>query len=458
MGGTQGIAASARERREGAGGAPTPAAPGPEPGWRPWAERKAVRRALAVVLILVAGAGSYLAYDQYRLARLAGGVHRLLAAHRYDEAREPLQRWLRARPRSAEAHYYRAWLALVLNQGPEANREIGQATKLGLDPALLRPLIGIFHARSGHLHEAEPLLTEAFVEKREPQVEVARELARIYLTSYRIVEASVVIDRWRALAPEDPQAYLWTNEVESRFDAEPSMLIENYRAALERDPSLDQARLGLAEQLGKIRRFDEAEHEYRLYLDRHPNDATALVGLGRNASQSGDLEQASRYFEAALKLDPNRSDALKELTRADLRLGRLAQACQRFERLLQIEPYDHETHYSYAQVLKLKGQDARARAESELAERLRQEHDHIVQLRHNLKDPHDVASRYEVAQWLLTHGHGDEGLKWTQEILRTDPRHLPTHRLLADYYQKRGNPGLANYHRLIASSFSPEKG
>ncbi len=52
---------------------------------------------------------------------------------------------------------------------------------------------------------------------------------------------------------------------------------------------------------------------------------------------------------------------------------------------------------------------------------------------------------------MLEHGHVNEGLKWTTEILRSDPHHAQTHRVLADYYQKRGDAGLANYHRLMAS-------
>src|SRR5207248_6752668 len=124
----------------------------------------------------------------------------------------------------------------------------------------------------------------------------------------------------------------------------------------------------------------------------------------------------------------------------------------RFERLTQIEPYDHEVRYSYAQALKLGGDEARAQAETELAARLRKEHDRILQLRYNiLQDPKDLSSRFEVAKWMLEHGHAEEGLKWTSEILRADPRHAPTHRVLADYYQKQGDAGLANYHRLMAA-------
>jgi tetratricopeptide (TPR) repeat protein len=411
---------------------------------------------LTLILVVVAAAGAYLAFAEYRVSRWAEWVHRSFAARRYDEAREPLRRWLEARPRSAEAVYHRAWLALVDQDPDEAVRAFGQAKPLGLDPALLNPLIGVYQARAERIQEAEPLLREAFEQQSEPQVEVAKELARIYLSSYRLTAARVVLDRWRTLAPEDPQPYLWSNEIAARSDLEPAIQVQNYRAALERDPNLDQARLGLAEQLSKDRRYDEAEQEYRTYLDRHPGDAKALVGLGRNAFQNGDLAGATSYFEAALKADPREPDALKELAQADLRLGRFAQAARRFELLSEIQPFDHEVRYAYAQALKLSGDEDRARSETERAARLRQEHDEILRLRYNiLQNPKDIGSRFQVAKWMLEHGHAEEGLKWTREILRADPRHAPTHRVLADYYQKHGDAGLANYHSMMASASSP---
>jgi len=400
--------------------------------------------------------GAYLAVAQYRISQCAGSVRRSFAARRYDKARDPLRRWLRERPRSAEAVYYRAWLALVDQDPREAAGALDQARSLGVAPTLLDPLIGVFKARAKRFTEAEPILKEAFEQQREPQLEVAKELARIFLTSYRLSDAGVVIERWRTLAPEDPQPYMWSNEVASRSPAEPTILIRNYRAALERDPDLDKARLGLAEQLTRDRRYDEAEQEYRAYLNRHPQDSKALVGMGRNASQSDDHAGATTHFEAALKVNPREPEALKELAHADLRRGRFASAARRFELLTQIEPFDYEIRYAFAQALKLNGDDARARAESDAAARLRDQQDRILDLRHKvLQDPKDLLSRHEVAKWMLEHGHAEEGLKWTQEILRSDPNHAPTHRLLADYYEKQGDSGLANYHRLLASSSSP---
>jgi predicted Zn-dependent protease len=405
------------------------------------------------LLGIAATAGGYLGYQQFRVSRLADSVRRSFAARRYDEARASLQRWLDERPRSGEAQYYRAWLALADKRPREAVEAAERAQKLGFDRAPLVVLQAIYHARAGQINAAEPILREAFAHKSEPQAEVARELARIYLATYRLTQAAEVVERCRELVPTDPQPYMWSNEINSRSGATPAILIHNYRAALERDPDLDKARLGLADQLSKERRFDEAAQEYRAYLRRNPKDVSAMVGLGRNAFQDGDIDGATGEFEAALAVDPRQPDALKELAQLDLRFGRFAQARRRLELLTQIDPFDPEIRYSYSQALKLLGEPDKARVEAERAARLRKEHEQIVQLRSNiLKDPNDLASRYQVAKWMFEHGHADEGLKWAKEILRANPRYAGIHQVLADYYGEHGDPGLANYHRTMASS------
>jgi tetratricopeptide (TPR) repeat protein len=410
-------------------------------------------RIAAALILVLAVAGATFAYHRYQVSRLARSVRELLAARRYDEVRGLVRRWIRERPGSGEAQYYRTWLALVDQQPEDAVEGLAQASRLGFDPDELRPLAGICQARAGQINEAEPLLREAFDHNREPQTEVARELARIYLATYRLTQAAEPIERWRTLAPEDPQPYLASNEIASRSSAEPPIQIRNYQAALERDPTLDKARLGLAEQLTKAFRFDEAEQQFRAYLARKPGDASALVGLGRNAFQNGDLDGATRYFEEALRFDPRQPDALKELAQTDMRLRRFQDACRRLELLTQLDPYDYEIRYSYAQALKLSGDLARAQAESQLAARLRTEQDDIVRLRDKLlNNPNDRVARYQVARWMFDHGQDHEGLKWTNEIFRVDPNHAPTHQLLVDYYVKQGNAGLANYHRLRAMS------
>jgi tetratricopeptide (TPR) repeat protein len=409
---------------------------------------------LAVVAL---GAGIVYAYQRYRISQLARLVRSSFTSRKYDAAEVLLRRWLEKEPGSGEAHYYRAWDALARNNPRETVESVDRSRILGFDSDRLDCVEAIFHARADRFSQAEPVLERAFQEQLEPQEMVAKELAKIYLSSYRLDRAAKVIERWRTLAPEDPEPCLLSNEIASRTSAETAVLIMNYRAALERDPNLDQARLGLAQELSNDRRFEEADQEFIRYLKRNPKDTAAFLGLGRNAFQQGNIEHASEFFEKALEINPRNVDALKELGQIDLRLGRVEKACERLKLLTQIEPFDHEVRYSYAQALNLAGDAIQSRKEMEVATRLRKEHDQIVQLRNVvLKSPRDIGARFEVAKWMMEHGHEDEALKWTKEILRASPRHAPTHGLLADYYAKRGEPGLANYHRLSAQDSGAE--
>jgi tetratricopeptide (TPR) repeat protein len=417
-----------------------------------------VRRAglvlLAVLFVAAVAFGGYLAYEQIRIARLAGTVRALFAARRYADAQQPLERWLVLRPDSGEAIYYKAWAALAADQPAEAAPAIDRARKIGFDSERLHCLAAIGQSRSKQFNEAEPVLDEAFRTELEPRSLIAQELARIYLSTYRLDQAAVAIERWRELEPENPQPYLWSNEIASRSDAAHAVIIANYRAALERDPTLDKARLGLAQELSADRRFDEAKQEFLTYLKSNPDDPIAHVGLGRNAFQVGQLEEAIGEFEAALLKDPRQPDALKELGQIDLRLGRFPKACERLRLLTQVDPFDYQVRYAFARSLKLAGDETGARDQAAHADRLRKDHDQIMQLRYELrKRPDNLEARVQIARWLLEHGHDDEGLKWTQEVLRADPVNVPTHRLLADYYSKRpDSAGLANYHRLRASA------
>jgi Flp pilus assembly protein TadD len=408
--------------------------------------------ALALILAGLA-AGAYFAYDQYRVIVLSRAVRGCFAARQYQVASGLLQRWLALRPRSSEAHYYKAWQALALDQPAEAVGSIEQARKLGFDPTLLGCMTAIYQARGERFNEAEPVLEQAFLGEIEPRDMVAKELARIYLSTYRLNRAAQAIERWRSLAPEDAQPYMWRNEIASRYESDPATLILNDRAALERDPNLDKARLDWAQQLSIARRFDEAAQVYHEYLKRKPNDASAFIGLGRDAFQCGDLDGAERYYEAALAAHTRDVVALKELAVIELRLGRFEQACERFVLVTQFDPYDYEVRSSYARALKLLGRDDRARVESAAAARLREQNEQMMKYRYNLqKNPNDLDARFQLARWLIECGHQEEGLRWTKEILRANPRHAPTHRVLAEHYRKQGDNGLANYHQLMSSA------
>ncbi len=423
---------------------PTRNAAGPRP------PRRFLVLKLVLVLVALAAAASF-AYRQASRRALALPVRQLFDAGRSNEARKPLERWSRLEPDSGEAAYYRALLALADDRPRDVIEAVSRARGLGFDASRLDCLAAIFQARAERFAIAEPALTAAYQAQTPPQALVAKELARIYLSTSRFGEAAAMIERWRVLAPNDPQPYLWRNIVSARTQPESALMIQNDRAALRLDPNLDEARIGLASELSKERRFDEAKAEYLTYLKRHPGNAEALSGLARNAFQQGDLDAGVSYYEQALLTAPREQEALIELANTDLRMGRFASALDRFKILIELEPYAPEHRSSYARALKRLGDEAGFRRENAAAERLLKENEAIAQLQYNLlQAPDDLERRFAMARWMLDHGRTAVGLQGANEILRLNPNHAGTHRILADHYAQSGDAGRANYHRLRA--------
>ena len=165
-----------------------------------------VSRLSSPVLRLLAWSGRpglYLAYEQFRVSPGSRGP---TGIRRTAVRRGP--RTL-ARVGSRTARFGRGLLLPGMG-GPgrrstgEAVQAIDQARKLGFDPALLDCLSAIGHARADRFNEAEPILEQAFVEQLEPRDMVAKELARIYLSTYRLERAAWRSNDGGRLAPEIP--------------------------------------------------------------------------------------------------------------------------------------------------------------------------------------------------------------------------------------------------------------
>jgi Flp pilus assembly protein TadD len=411
------------------------------------------RYAIAVVALLVlasAGTWLFLASRSYLDARFARAA---VAAGRLDDAVAPLERWIRARPGNAEAWFLKARVASDRRQPQEALQFLSRARELGYPEEPTVRLMGILLARTGRDTEAEPLLRRALGSSTRPEPEVARELTRIYLESYRLEAAAAALKRWLRDAPHDATPYLWQVEIDRRSLAEPQVIIARYRAALERDPGLDQARIGLADALLSAHLNDEAGAEYAAYLARHPEDPAALLGAGINAAEKGDDDTAIAYLRKAAALAPDDHRAIAELASLALRRADVEGALSLLDQAIRLETEDPELYYRRGVVLTRLGRQQQAQKDHEHSKRLREAKDRIKELHDRLsRSPGDVQLWYEIAAWLIENGHEEEGLRWAERTVRDRPDHAPTNRLLADFYDRRGQTGLANYYRLQATS------
>jgi predicted Zn-dependent protease len=410
--------------------------------------RSITRRLAASLLVLaVLAGGGFLIVREVPVLRARREARAAIASGRYAEAEAPLRRWIAARPKDGEPHFLLARAALEQERPQEALHEIARATDRGYDRQPLDRLLAIIKARAGRFEEAEPALREAFRGRPEPDVDEA--LARVLIETFRFAEAVPVLDQWALDAPEDPRPYLWRIAIFRPAGSAPPVLIKFYRAALARDPTLDETRLGLAEELVKDHRYDEAAREYRAYNERNPEKPGGYVGLGHIALEQGNAEAARPWFEKALAIDPDDPVVLKEVASIEMSRGDFVRALEQLDRSARLAPHDPEVHYRRSIALRQLGRDDEAAEAQAQHARLKAGDDRMADLRRSmLRDPDNLALQVEAAAWLLDRDQADEGLRWANLVLRRQPGHPEMRRVLAAYYDRTNNPGLANFYRL----------
>jgi tetratricopeptide (TPR) repeat protein len=413
------------------------------------------RRTTALVVLTIVVTVAVVVWVRGNLAaiRAARDTRRALAQGRLDAATWAVERWLMSSPSSAEAHFYKARIAWAQNDFATTDAELARARALGYSWQPLNRLGGLLLARTNQTTEAETLLRQAIDSAGRPDPEVAEALARIYLGTFRLTEAQEVLERWAHAAPDDARPYLLQTEVDIRNNADPKVIIARYRAALSRDPKLDKARFGLAEQLRFNHRFAEADDEYAAYLAQRPDDPLGYLGAGQSALENGNEADAVRLLERALALAPTDSVTLAARATIDLRRGRFESALHNLDLALNSDPFDRGNRYQRMLILTRLGKRAEAEVERRTVERLQKEQDRFVQISRDLHaKPLDPELRTQAACWLMEHGHEEEAVEWANLVLRSDPSHPTVNRLLADFYRKKGEPGLANLYEARAAS------
>lgn len=410
------------------------------------------RFVLGLVTIVVAGLLAWWASAELAARNDARQARRSLDEGRLADADAALGRWERARPRSAEMHYLRARLAWARGDLPALQTELARAQTLGYPATAMAGLRGLLLARTGQTAQAEPLLQQAVGQGGRVDPDVAEALARIYLGAYRLARAAEVLDRWSRDWPDDARPCFLRTEVDTRNRAADDVVLVNLLAALERDPNLHQARLRLADLLRAIHRNAEAKEQYATYLEGRTDDPLGHLGAGQNAIEMGDLPEAVRHLDRALELSPRDPVILGARATLAARQGDVETARRYLDRAVEADPFDYGNRYQRMLLLLRLGKRAEADAERQVLEQVRKDQEQFTELSRQLeRNPQDPALRSKAATWLMGHGHEDEAADWARLVLQANPADPAMNRLLAGYYRKAGNIGLANFHEAHAS-------
>ena len=319
--------------------------PPPEPGKKP-------RWFVGLVMILgFLGVGwlGLWAREEMATRSTARSARDRIAAGQFDAAGPFLDRFLKARPKSAEAHFLAAQRCAGLDRFDMALTELRLAQNLGYPVRPIDRQRGIVLAKLGLLNEAEPILRRVYLAHASdngPDAEVDEALARCYLETFQLRAADLVIKRWLIDDPASAKACFWKAEVERhKADPDQDVLISLYERVLSLDHNHDKARLALAELYLKVHRSNNAASEYEAYLKRHPDDVEACLGLGQIAAEEGRDGDAIRLLDHAARLASKDYRPLVERGKMEIRRGQLAAALGYFDKAVQLDLTEPEIHY-----------------------------------------------------------------------------------------------------------------
>jgi tetratricopeptide (TPR) repeat protein len=407
---------------------------------------------VGILLIVPAAWAAKNVRDLIAVRTDARAARRLIDEGKFEEARAPLERWLRARPDSGEAVFLLAKGALHFRLFDQGFQFLQRAEALGYPSEPVARQRAIALLQMGQHGAAAPILNRlVFAPGAKPDPEADEALAKCYLETFQLRAAEAVIERWIHDSPRDPKPYLWKAQIDRRINADPTVLTEDYEKAIKLDPGCPDALLNLGEMYLLAHRLEDARARFASYLERFPDDPAAHLGLGKTLAELGDHPAAVGHIDRAAELTPRDTRPLLERSRIDLFSGKLDSALSLLDRALAIDAEELELHYLRGLVLSRLGRADEARSEQEVTARLRRDKEELSRLLEALNAfPRDVTLQYNASRWLFEHGHPEEAMRWAEKILREQPFHPETNRLVADYYETKGEPGRARLHRLQA--------
>jgi tetratricopeptide (TPR) repeat protein len=380
-------------------------------------------------VLLVLGLVAAVAWRLLRAEHEFRAAGRALARRDYASARSHLDHYLSVWPRSRAARLLLVRCASASGDFDEAERQLAECKRLGAEREAVAFEQYLLDAHRGTLSPAAAEVLRGWVETDHPEAErIVEAMTEGYLYTNRRREALGCLERWLARAPGDAQALYLRGQVWEGTGAHPQA-IDDYRAALRRDPDHAGARKRLAEQLLARGEVAEAGRLFAGLLENAPDDPALLLGLARCRRLQARLGEAERLLDEAAARAAPLPATLVERARLAQQKGDAAGAERWYRRALERDPSEREAWYGLAQCLRQQGRDLEARCHEGRAAGLERDEYRLDELsRQSDKDLRDPGPPCEAGLICLRNGHKAEAVRWFRNALQRNPDHAASRR------------------------------
>lgn len=411
-------------------------------------------RALSVLLLL--GVIALAAIPIARSLQTAYHFRRAeqaLAAEELDEAGVHLARCLELEPDSGRFHLRAAQAARRSGLYDFAAEHLEACERLGNSSEDLLHEWAMLRFQRGEIASyPEQLLLAALQRNHPDSVLILEALARGYRSVYALDHALRALDQWLERRPDSVQARLLRGWVYERLDR-PEDAAKDYRAILAGRPDHAEAML----RLGQVLLQGGHAAEALPWFERLPQDAehrhAAGLGRARCLIATDRADEARPILEGLAAEPPSDPAVLYEQGKLALTQARTEDAQRCLAQAATLAPHDYPTQYQFFLCLRRIGKEEEARRQEQIVNALTADLNKMQDLTQLLRRrPNDPDLRSQIAQIFLRRGEEREGVRWLNDVLRLHPDYAPAHRILADYYQGKGDAQHAAEHRRHLAS------
>lgn len=410
--------------------------------------RRGWRWLLIGVAIASVGVVAWLLSIEVALWRGAANIE----ARRHDRALRWLETAELISPPRAELNFLLARCYRRLEEFDEVEDHLRKAHELEWDVNQLEREQWIALAQTGQYNAMSPHWAELFEDVGSDGPEISKAYTTMCFALFQFREANEVLAAWEKDFPEDAEPHVMRGRL-SETNLNWAGAADHYREALRLDPLRQDAHFGLSKSLVNLGQIEKAREILRSVVKQEPENWEARLVLAQCLVKLDQLSEARTELEKVIAAQPSNADALLEAGNVELAQQNTRLAAKFLKKALELKPENREIAYAAARTLQAAGDHEEARKlfkfVDEATEPLIRLKKLIGQL---LAEPDNLNLRFEVALITWRYKSREEGKRWLLSLLNYEPRHPPTHALLAEHYNLIGDRERALHHQRLAEA------
>ena len=421
-----------------------------------WPFRLMRRRPIlsAVALLLVAAASTLIGVHFYALHEFHE-AEVALDDDRMPDASKHVSFCLTVWPWSDDVHFLAARVARYSGAYPEAEAQLaecrriqhGSSARTQLEMLLLR-------TQRGDVERVEDGLIYMAENDKAHEREILETLAHGHMKLMRFLPAKGFLDRCLADFPDDARALDWRGWVEERLQRQEAAA-KDYERALELSPERTDVRIRLAALYLSHSDPESAEPHLRILERTHPERPEVQLAVAETRFLQGRADEARVLLDRVLADNPHSAGALLYRGKIDLQSEppQPQEAEKYFRRLLEEDPNSMEGLHCLHECLR--NEAGREKEDADVLRKHGEVQAKALRMQSLLAGEAEQSSRkadaaYELGKMNEELGQADLAIYWLRTAERRDASHKPTHALLAQIFEKKGQPDEAAQERRLA--------